>query len=198
MHMCATASRLALEAMRLADDLADRSPPRRMATDLQSCPQCGAAVPDIVGPVHRYVPSAPGCWRLFGEIQADEALRFGYPPAHRLVVDAYMAQHPGDGHDRRDRQSVFVHLTGLCAVVEQNMGTAETTDLLRRVLRAHDDFPALARDRGPGELTVAQLVGARDLDDYRARALAWGGSVWTAYAKHHELIRETITSIRRD
>ena len=169
-----------------------------MAPDLQTCPQCGAAVPDIAGPVHRYVLSAPGCWQLFGEIQADEALRFGYPSAHRLVVDAYMAQHPGDGRDRRDRQSVFVHLTGLCAVLEQRMDAAETTDLLRRVLRARDDFPALARGHGPGELTVAHLVGARDLDDYHARALAWGGAVWKAWAKHHELIRETIMSIRRD
>ena len=51
----------------------------------------------------------------FGELQADELSRFGYRGVHRLVVDAYMAQHPGDGGDRRDRQSVFVHLVG-CAL----------------------------------------------------------------------------------
>jgi len=52
-------------------------------------------------PAHPYVPAVAGCWALFGEVQADEMTRFGYPPAHAIVVDAYMASHPGDGTDRR-------------------------------------------------------------------------------------------------
>jgi hypothetical protein len=64
-----------------------------------------------------------------------------------------MAQHPGDGHDRRDRQSVFVHL--------------------------------------------ADLVDARDLADYENRALAWGRGVWQTWARHHELIRQAVTSCLR-
>jgi len=128
-----------------------------------SCPSCGADVPEVDGPVHAYVASSPGCWRAFGEIQADEALRFGYPPAHRLVVDAYMAQHPGDGRDRRDRQSVFVHLAGLCAVLEEGAPPRLATDCLRRVLRAHTDFPALKRRAGAGALNVLHVAGSRDL-----------------------------------
>lgn len=166
-----------------------------MALQTVICPQCEAAVPDVTGPVHKYVPSAPGCWQLFGQIQADEALRFGYPPAHLLVVDAYMAQHPGNSHDRRDRQSVFVHLAGLCAVLEQPMNPAQATNVLRRVLQHHDDFPALARDDGPGKLNVVHLVGARDLADYENRALAWGRTVWQAWTQHHELIRLAVTSV---
>jgi hypothetical protein len=160
-----------------------------------TCPQCGAAVPDVTGPMHKYVPSAPGCWQLFGQIQADEALRFGYPRAHRVVVDAYMAQHPGDGHDRRDRQSVFVHLAGLYAVLEQHLPPAQATNVLRRVLEDRDDFPALARNDGPGELTIVHLVGARDLADYEHRALAWGRAVWRAWAQQHALIRQAVTSV---
>jgi hypothetical protein len=166
-----------------------------MAVQSVMCPQCGAAVPDVVGPVHKYVPSAPGCWQLFGRIQAEEALRFGYPPGHRLVVDAYMAQHPGDGHDRRQRQSVFVHLAGLQAVLERDLTPAQATNVLRRVLQRRDDFPVLERSDGPGELTVLLLVGARDLADYESRALAWGRAVWQAWTQHHELIRRTVTSI---
>lgn len=165
--------------------------PRRTVT----CPQCGAAVPDVAGPVHEYVPSAPGCWQLFGRTQADEALRFGYPSAHRVVVDAYMAQHPGDGRDRRDRQSVFVHLAGLHAVLERHLPPAHATNVLRRVLEGRDDFPELVRNDGPGELTIVLLVGARDLDDYEHRALAWGQAVWETWAQHHALIREAVTSV---
>jgi Family of unknown function (DUF5946) len=155
-------------------------------------------VPDVTGPVHKYVPGAPGCWQLFGQIQSDEALRFGHPPAHRVVVDAYMAQHPGGGHDRRDRQSVFVHIAGLYAVLERHMDPAQATNLLRRVLQHHNAFSVLARDHGPGGLTVVHLVGARDLADYENRALAWGRAVWQAWARHHELIRNAVTSILDD
>jgi Family of unknown function (DUF5946) len=158
------------------------------------CAQCGAVVPDVDGPVHDYVPSAPGCRQIFGQIQADEALRFGYPPAHRIVVDAYMAQHPGDGSDRRDRQSVFVHLAGLCAVLEMQMSAAHATDVLRRVLREHDDFPVLARTRGPGELTILHLDKPRDLADYEHRARAWASAVWQSWDEHHLLIRRAVSA----
>ena len=75
--------------------------PRRRGHDkaghlpVPGCRPCGALVADVNGPVHAYVPSAPGCWAAFGELQADELQRFGRHPAHDLVVDAYMAQHPG-------------------------------------------------------------------------------------------------------
>jgi len=157
-----------------------------------TCPQYGAAVPDVTGPVHKYVPSAPGCWQLWTDPgRGGPPVRI--PPAHRVVVDAYMAQHPGDGHDRRDRQSVFVHLAGLYAVLEQHMDPAQATNVLRRVLQRYDDFPLLGRDDGPGELTVVYLVGSRDLADYENRALAWGRAVWLAWSQHHELIRQAVT-----
>jgi hypothetical protein len=127
-------------------------------------------------------------------VQADASLRFGYPPAHRLIVDAYMAQHPGDGSDRRDRQSVFVHLAGLYAVLELHMEPGSATDILRRLLETHDDFPVLTRRDGPGELTVLHLVNATDLDDREQRARGWAGAVWAAWDGHHALISRAVTA----
>lgn len=154
-------------------------------------------MPDIEGPVHKYVPSAPGCWKIFGEVQADEALRFGYPPEHRLVVDAYMAQHPGDGQDRRDRQSVFVHLVALCALIEHSTPPDAVTRLLGRVVRSRPDFPNLRRSGDPGAVTVRDMVGASDLADYGTRAREWGTAVWASWADHHSLIREALTEALR-
>lgn len=148
----------------------------------------------MTGPVHKYVPSAPGCWQTFGQVQAEESLRFGHPPAHRIAVDAYMAQHPGDGSDRRDRQSVFVHLAGLCAVLELQIGPGRATNVLRRVLGSRTNFPVLSRNGGPGKLTVLHLVGANDLDDYEDRARAWASAVWAAWESHHALIRNAVAA----
>lgn len=158
-----------------------------------ACPGCGAVVPDIDGPVHRYVPSSPGCWKTFGEVQADEAYRFRYPDVHRVVVDAYIAQHPGDG---RDRQSVFVHLIGLCAVLEHGLPNAHATKLFGRVIRRRKgDFPVLGRSQEPGPLTVLHMLGAADLADYERRALEWATSVWTSWSAHHDLIRSELRGV---
>ena len=161
--------------------------------ETRECPGCGAAVPAIDGPVHKYVPSSPGCWKTFGELQADEAKRFRYPPAHRVVVDAYMAQHPGDGSDRRDRQSVFVHLVGLCAVLEHDLPQPFATRLLGQLIwRRHRDFPILLRIDGPGSLTVLHMLGADDLVDYERRAREWAAAVWWSWSAQHELIRAAL------
>ena len=163
---------------------------------MRTCPQCGAVVPDVDGPVRAYVPSAPGCWMTFGEVQADEMQRFRYPAAHRLVVDAYIAQHPGDGTDRRDRQSVFLHLVGLCAVLEHRMPADRVSDFFRRLVQRGEDFPVLRRSTGPGELTVTSLIGAVDLADYERRARAWADAVWLAWSEHHSLIRHALNPLR--
>jgi hypothetical protein len=130
----------------------------------------------------------------FGELQADEMQRFRYPPAHRLVVDAYMAQHPGDGTDRRDRQSVFVHLVGLYAVLEQGIPAERVSDVFRRVLRNVNDFPILRRSSGPGPVTVNHLVGARNLADYQQRAEQWAGAVWQSWSAHHDIVRHAFAT----
>jgi hypothetical protein len=167
-----------------------------MSDQTVSCPQCGAVVPDSDGPVHSYVPSAPGCWKVFGDGRADAALRFGYSPAHGVVVDAYIAQHPGDGRDRRDRQSMFVHLAGLRAWLELGLPPAQAMNVLRLVLRGHDDFPVLNRDYGPGEFTILNLVGASDEEEHMRRARAWGSAVWASWSQHHRLIRDAVTGAR--
>ena len=168
-----------------------------LALDQSPCPRCGAVVPDTDRPVHEYVPAAPGCWQLFGEVQADELQRFGYPPTHPLIVDAYMAQHPGDGHDRRDRQSVFVHLCGLYARLELEVPASCATDILRRVVAVHEEFPVLTRARGPGELTVLHVVDALDRTAYEARALEWAHAVWQTWTAEHVLIATAVRALTR-
>ena len=132
-------------------------------TRIRACRGCGAEVPDVDGPVHKYVPLSPGCWQTLGEMQADEARRFGYPSAHRVVVDAYMAQHAGDGSDGRDRQSVFVHLVGLCAVLEHDSPHTYVTKLLGRLIRhRRGELPVLERFEQPDQALREAFANTAD------------------------------------
>jgi len=146
-----------------------------------SCPQCGAVVPDIDGPTHAYVPSAPGCWAAFGALRADEMLRFAGSEANNLVVDTYMAQHPGDGLDRRDRQSVFVHLVSLCAVLEEGASPSRSPEVLRAVLARR---------------TVLSVADATSVEDHDARARRWAVSVWESWREYHATIRAALDASR--
>ena len=167
----------------------------RMTAEV-SCPQCGAVVPDIDGPTHAYVPSAPGCWAAFGALRADEMLRFAGSEANNLVVDTYMAQHPGDGLDRRDRQSVFVHLVSLCAVLEEGASPSRSPEVLRAVLARRTEFPVMRRIGGPGDLTVLSVADATSVEDHDARARRWAVSVWESWREHHQAIRAALDASR--
>jgi hypothetical protein len=82
-------------------------------SNLVRCPGCGAWVPDLDGPTHEYMLSAPGCWALFNEV-AVQQYEIASFDLRRLAVDAYAVQHPGTA-DRRAVQSVAVHLISLSA-----------------------------------------------------------------------------------
>ena len=149
---------------------------------------CGLTVIDDDYPSHPYVPALPGCWRIFTEVQADEMLRFGYPPVHQLIVDAYMASHPGGDDDRRQRQSLVVHVVALAGEVA-GWRRGEAVRALRAQIVAGGDHPQLVPPTAPAELTIADLAGAPDLADYTRRAQLWADQVWQAWSHEHERIR---------
>jgi hypothetical protein len=124
--------------------------------------------------------------------------RFPGSAENNLVVDTYMAQHPGDGTDRRDRQSVFVHLASICAVLERGATPAGSPYVLRQVLASRTDYPILDRAHGPGALTVLHVAVATDQPDHDTRARAWAGSVWDAWRDHHLAIRAALDKAKLD
>jgi len=154
---------------------------------------CGLERTAEVAITHAYVPATAGCWQLFGEVQADESLRFGYPRAHKTVVDAYMASHPGNGMDRREAQSVVVHLVGICGLLELNWEPEQSRSAMRKVLgRRGGDLPVLRPWARPSALTIHSMVGAHDLPDYEHRAIMWANDVWDAWADEHTTIRSLL------
>ena len=151
------------------------------------CYGCGALVPDVTWPSHRYVGASPGCWAIYAEVAGGGLLPPLPIPYGALVVDAYMAQHPGVPGPQ-STQSVWVHLIALQLVLE---GGWPTSQLIRLRKAVGDLFPDLSWLEPPaflGPVTFPDLDEASDgpLDEL---ARAWVDGVWAAWSVHHATVR---------
>jgi hypothetical protein len=152
------------------------------------CLGCGALVPDIAGPTHEYMLSAPGCWAFFNEV-AVQQYEIASFDLRRLAVDAYAVQHPG-ATDRRAVQSVAVHLISLHFVLERDLTPTEATDKMRHALASKSHFVWLQPPRPMGEITVVEVVNIKDPKEHAAIVNRWARSAWDAWSVHHAQIRK--------
>jgi hypothetical protein len=107
-----------------------------------------------------------------------------------------MASHPGPGIDRRERQSVFVHLRALAARRALGWQEEQVLDLMRGGSGPRVDYPVLAPPTTPASINVTHLRGALDLADYTERATRWADAVWDAWEHEHERILASLTRVR--
>lgn len=156
------------------------------------CPGCGALVPDGHGLPHPYIGASPGCWDVYGRVLAKEYGEFGYPArTHRLTVDTYSVQHPGNPN-RRAIQSVNLHLMSLCLVLEQGIGGLEATRKIEHILKHRRRFEWLEPPSPIGDTTVLDVVVAGNLSEHERLVEAWARNVWEAWAFHHARIRKML------
>jgi hypothetical protein len=145
----------------------------------EPCVGCGAAVDVIDGPVHRYMTSAPGCWRRYGELLgvllADPTLQ----TARIMCVDAYAAQHPGSPGPQAI-QSVAGHLINLHEYLVRGRPVS--------VPRIHGGTRAFRWLQPPSfasSNTVFDVPVHAPAPAITTAARAWAESVWTAWWPHH-------------
>jgi hypothetical protein len=145
-------------------------------------------VPDVTGPVHAYMHASPGCWMLYCGLEDWKASLTADHDAPTLIqhlVDSYAAQHAANP-DRRNRQSVAVHLMSLCASLEQGIpGTR-----LRQMIGTwtHREYPLLAPRPDAYPLTVRNLADAAQ-QDRAALVSDMATATWAAWSAHHDQIR---------
>ena len=157
------------------------------------CPGCGASFEACEGPVHEYMESSPGCWRAYGEVLARE---YGNPrlaPIHRMSVDTYAVQHPG-GDSRQAIQSVGVHLTRLYLLLERGLPPERANDAMLAIGKAKSQMVKLPRPASLGEITVLDVLAARDDEAHMAIVERWARCAWEAWAPHHDIIRSWATA----
>ena len=160
-----------------------------MPADLTPCFGCGALVPETDGPTHGYLGASPGCWAVYGEVLAREYQDYAlYAPVHRLTVDAYAAQHPGEPSPQ-SRQSVGVHLIRLCLQLERGLPHEKANDAMLRISAHSDRFLWLDPPSQPGEVTVLDVHRTTNPPDHMDAVRRWARSVWDAWSPHHATVR---------
>ena len=154
----------------------------------EPCPGCGARyLPQAADETHAYIGASPACWATFGEVLAREFENPTYGRAHRHTVDVYAVQHPGDD-DRRQRQSVALHLIGLCHWLEHDLDVGRLNAVTQRLAAGARAWPWLS----PPEsypMTVGDLLAARDGEAHVAHVRRWGESTWDAWSAHRDVVR---------
>lgn len=151
----------------------------------EPCFACGAVVPvKEDGPTHDYMLSSPGCWAVYGEVLAREYGNAAYMANHRLTVDAYAVQHPGEPTPAA-RRSVLIHLVALCAVFEHGLGQRDATRLLQALGERQIDPGWLEPPEERGGVTVADVHAAGDPKAHLDAVERWARSAWRAWSPHH-------------
>lgn len=155
---------------------------------LTRCIGCGGWFPDVAGPTHRYMTSSSGCWAAYGEVLAREYSDPVYMDMHRLTVDAYAAQHPGQPSPQSIK-SVGVHLIRLCLLLEGGLAMAQANDAMLAINRTKHQFTWLTPPPTLGAMTVADVRDAAAVDEHKERVGLWAADVWAAWSPHHATIR---------
>jgi len=155
--------------------------------ELVPCIGCGGLFPDIDGPTHRYMESSPGCWAAFGEVLEREYSDPVYFEIHRLTVDSYAAQHPGQPSPQCIR-SVGYHLIRICLLLERGLEMETSNDAMLQVTKHKREFTWLTPPALPGLVTIADVHRAENAEEHKRVVRAWASAVWDAWSSHHNTI----------
>lgn len=152
----------------------------------ERCVGCGAIVPKIDGPIHKYMTSSPGCWAIHGEVSAHLLSEPSAGAYRQMCVDAYAVQHPGQPGPQAI-QSVGGHLISLLAQIELGLPLARSAAMLERGITRKGFFQWLTPPSFDGAKTIVLM---RDnLGDPAPAAHEWASSAWRAWAPHHAQVR---------
>jgi hypothetical protein len=142
--------------------------------------------PGNVAPPH--AGSSPGCWAVYGDLLAREYGEWGYPAIHRLTLDTYGAQHPGE-RSPKAVQAMAVHLIALHLSLDHGIAAKRIPAEIGRLMVDPAEFRWLEPPPPTGQRTVLDVAGARNLREHSSRVEWWARSVWEAWSDHHDLVR---------
>ncbi|HHH89608.1 MAG TPA: hypothetical protein ENK45_03475 [Aliiroseovarius sp.] len=162
-----------------------------MAEGFEICAGCGGHYPAEDGPQHAYMLGAAGCWRLFGQLLAAEYSDAALIQVHRLSVDTYALQHPGDANDRRAVQSVGLHLARVMLQLEAPRPPRETNEVMLG-FSARKESLVWLEPPARFSMTLADLAPEIGGSGHAAAVREWASETWQDWSAHHAYIRDWV------
>lgn len=157
--------------------------------NLKRCIGCRGNFPDIEGPTHRYMESSPGCWSCFETVLAREYGDLAYHEVHRLTVDTYAIQHPGQP-SKQTINSVALHGISLCVIFDDDIPMESATRVIQQAAKNKARFEWLTPPASMGPITVADVLRAKDAETHVKLVNEWAQSAWNAWADHHDTFKQ--------
>ncbi len=143
------------------------------------CPDCGASV----------IGGRAGCQALWDEIGAWDYSDPNYAATHDLAFDTYCMQHV----ERycHSAKSYAAHLTRLCCGLEY-AGDPKIYAAIQKWLNGTVTLEKPGAPSHRGQMTVADLRAARNVEEHTRLVHDWAQSVWEAYTAQHDIARNWI------
>lgn len=159
---------------------------------LSPCPGCGGLFRAYDGPVHRYMTGSPACWNEYGRLLAMEYSSAVLMWVHRLSVDAYAVQHPGD-NSRQAIQSVGIHLARLMVQLDGDGDPSLSPEKTNAVMVGFTKHKAsLVHLERPARfsITMADMTAHVGTPDHAPKVIEWARAALADWSAHHDYIRD--------
>jgi hypothetical protein len=143
-----------------------------------------------------YVEAAPGCFAAYAELIGRLSSNAALARAHMLSADIYPAQHPGTP-GRQSSQSVWVHLVGLCLMLEHGLDGVASARAKARLATPDATFDWLEPPEALGAMTVLDIPVTGTAQEQIEAVRRWAQSVWAAWESHHESVRRRAAELAR-
>ncbi|MFF5207209.1 DUF5946 family protein [Streptosporangium sp. NPDC000396] len=154
------------------------------------CPGCGLVASAAGGPLPDGYGASAECWGRYGELLARSYAIAEYRHVHQLVVDTYVAQHPG-GSSRQEIQRLALCLMTLCLFAGGEADPRDGPALHKQMMADRPDYFHWLQPPPQHDLmTAVDVLAARDAIEHERLVWAWGRDVWGAWEPHHATIRQ--------
>lgn len=130
--------------------------------------------------------SSPACWEAFNVLLEREYSNPELMGIHRLTVDSWAVQHPGDG-SRRAIQSVGLHLARLWVQLEGGLSGEASNAAMLAFAERKAELPELP-PRAHYRITVADVIAELSRDNHEELVRRWAWSTWEDWADQHDFI----------
>lgn len=161
------------------------------------CPGCGATLDVMEGPVHAYMTASPACFDLFNKVLAIEYSAPQFAAAHRMTVDTYAVQHPGTEKNRRQIQSVGLHLARLHVQLTTPLPPQKTNEVMLGFSR-HKASLIFLEPPSRFSMCIADVAPFAGSPDHSTKIRDWAAATWSDWADHHTYIEDWVNSHTSD